>query len=63
MIKVQGRALPRWENGPRSGEIFANYTGSYRNWPTTTPDLNTGGVPAGGGDEVDGRELWDVHLA
>jgi iron complex outermembrane receptor protein len=64
-IQDQARAYVNWSKGAFSGDIFANYIGGYRNWSTTTlnPLISTGGVPTGGGDDVDANTLWDIHLA
>jgi iron complex outermembrane receptor protein len=52
--------------GPVAATIFANHTGSYRNWSGTaiSPVLSVGGVPTGeGGDPVKAITTFDFHLA
>ena len=65
-IRFKNRAGVGWDNGPFSIDLFANYTGSYRNWSNTslipvTVDAN--GNPTGGGDKVKSRTIFDLHAS
>jgi iron complex outermembrane receptor protein len=65
-IQTKGRAQVGWEAGPFAVDVFANYTGKYRNWINTsilpvTSDAN--GNPTGGGDPVKADLTFDFHAA
>jgi iron complex outermembrane receptor protein len=65
-LKRKARAYLGWADGPFSARLFANYTGSFRNWSsnTVTPltrDVN--GNPSGGGDKVKAQTTFDLNMA
>jgi iron complex outermembrane receptor protein len=63
---TQTRANIGWSNGPYSLDLFANYTGPYRNWSGTsvTPiTQNAQGNPSGGGDPVKANLTFDLHAS
>lgn len=65
-IQTKGRAQVGWEMNAFSIDVFANYTGKYRNWINTsilpvTSDAN--GNPNGGGDRVKADLTFDTHIA
>jgi iron complex outermembrane receptor protein len=65
-IKRRARAYVGWSNDNIAARLFANHTGSYRNWSssTITPlTRDANGNPAGGGDPVDATTTFDVNLA
>jgi iron complex outermembrane recepter protein len=65
-IQTQGRLNLGWDFGPFSADAFLNIVGSYNNISSTTVTPVTrdaNGNPAGGGDEVSGTQILDLHLA
>jgi iron complex outermembrane receptor protein len=62
---MQMRAHFGWTLDPFSANIFANYTGSYRNWSSNTVNPiidNAAAVPVGGGDAVHAFTTVDLNL-
>lgn len=62
---TQTRANIGWANGPYSVDLFANYTGPYRNWSGTSVipiTQNAQGNPNGGGDPVKANLTFDIHV-
>jgi iron complex outermembrane recepter protein len=62
---TQTRANLGWAEGPYSVDLFANYTGPYRNLSGTSVipiTLNAQGNPSGGGDPVKANLTFDLHL-
>jgi iron complex outermembrane receptor protein len=65
-LKRKARAYLGWANGPFSARLFANYTGSFRNWSsnTVTPlTRDANGNPNGGGDVVKAQTTFDLNMA
>ena len=65
-IKTQARANVSWSLDNWSADIFANYTGAYYNWSSTTQTpltRNAAGLPTGGGDKVKASTTIDLHVA
>jgi iron complex outermembrane receptor protein len=55
-----------WTMGPVSADLFANYTGEYKNWSgsSVTPITRDAiGNPSGGGDKVKSSVLFDANLS
>jgi iron complex outermembrane receptor protein len=64
-VATQLRGNLGWRLNNFSADLFANYTGSYRNWSgnSVTPiTRDARGNPGGGGDEVDANLTWDLNL-
>jgi iron complex outermembrane receptor protein len=62
---TQTRANIGWASGPYSLDLFANYTGPYRNWSGTSVipiTQNAQGNPNGGGDPVKANLTFDLHV-
>jgi iron complex outermembrane receptor protein len=65
-IQTKGRAQVGWELGDLALDVFANYTGKYRNWIQTSVipvTIGANGNPTGGGDLVRSDLTIDAHLA
>lgn len=65
-IQTKGRAQLGWEISDFAVDIFANYTGKYRNWIQTSVlpvTVGANGNPTGGGDKVRSDLNFDIHLA
>lgn len=66
-IQTKGRAQFGWEIGDISLDIFANFTGKYRNWIQTSiipVALGPNGNPSGGGGDPVRSDLnFDLNLA
>lgn len=65
-VKWQGRGNVGWDYAGISFDAFLNFTGSYRNYSSTSvaPILkNAAGVPIGGGDKVKSYKTVDLHLS
>ncbi|PKQ01188.1 MAG: TonB-dependent receptor [Alphaproteobacteria bacterium HGW-Alphaproteobacteria-13] len=65
-IQTKGRAQLGWEISNFAIDLFANYTGKYRNWIQTSINpvtLGPDGNPTGGGDRVRADLTIDMHLA
>jgi iron complex outermembrane receptor protein len=63
-VATQGRANFDWVRGPIAGDLFFNYTGSYRNYSgnSVQPILRDPyGNPIGGGDAVKANYTFDLH--
>jgi iron complex outermembrane receptor protein len=55
-----------WTMGAISADLFANYTGKYKNWSgsSVTPITRDAiGNPSGGGDKVKSSMLFDANLS
>lgn len=64
-IQTKGRAQIGWEKENVAFDIFANYTGGYRNWIQTSVlpvSVGANGNPTGGGDKVRSDLNFDLHL-
>ncbi|MES1972336.1 MAG: TonB-dependent receptor [Pseudomonadota bacterium] len=65
-LKRKARAYLGWANGPFSARLFANYTGSFRNWSSNTVaplTRDANGNPNGGGDKVKAQTTFDLNMA
>lgn len=65
-IKTRARGYFGWSDGSIAARLFANYTGSYKNWSsnTRTPIVrDTNGNPGGGGDKVDSQVTFDLNVS
>jgi iron complex outermembrane recepter protein len=65
-IQTKGRGQLSWELDSFALDIFANYTGKYRNWIQTSVipvQLGANGNPVGGGDRVRSDLTFDLHAA
>jgi iron complex outermembrane receptor protein len=65
-IQDQGRANLSYNNGPFAADIYANYTGKYKNWNANSViplTLSAAGLPAGGGDPVKANVTWDFNAS
>ena len=63
---TQTRADFGWQEGAWSADLFANYTGPYRNWSGTSVipiTQNAQGNPDGGGDPVKANLTFDLHVS
>ena len=64
-LKRKARGYIGWSDGPFTARIFANYTGSFRNWSsnTVTPlTRDAAGNPNGGGDKVKAQTTIDLNV-
>jgi iron complex outermembrane receptor protein len=64
-IRTEARADLGFKYGGLSATLFANYTGSYRNWSTlslTPVERSDEGLPIGGGDKVKASTIFDLHV-
>ncbi|WP_216325110.1 TonB-dependent receptor domain-containing protein [Sphingomonas quercus] len=55
-----------WSDGTLAIRAFANYTGSYRNWSSSTVTPLTrdeNGNPSGGGDKVKSQTTFDLNIS
>ena len=64
-VGTTARANLGWRMGPFNADLFANYTGDYRNWSGNaitpiTRDAN--GNPNGGGDKVKSNIILDANF-
>ena len=65
-IQKKARAQVGWEYSAFSLDLFANWTGAYRNWINTSvaPIISDAlGNPIGGGDRVKADLTFDLHAA
>lgn len=65
-IQTKGRAQVSWELDSFALDVFANYTGKYRNWIQTSVipvQIGANGNPIGGGDPVRSDLTFDLHAA
>jgi iron complex outermembrane receptor protein len=65
-LKRKARAYLGWAGGAFSARLFANYTGGFRNWSssTVTPlTRDANGNPNGGGDKVKAQTTFDLNMA
>jgi iron complex outermembrane recepter protein len=65
-VGLQMRGNVGWTLDAFSAQLFANYTGSYRNWGSPKNPITTDPVthnPTGGGDPVKANVTFDVNLA
>lgn len=65
-IATQARVNAGWSKDAFSVDVFVNFTGSYRNWTSSSaiPVVdNSIGEPIGGGDKVSSSTTVDLHLA
>ncbi len=65
-IQKKGRGQLGWELDGFAVDLFANYTGKYRNWIQTSVNpvtLGANGNPTGGGDRVRSDLTIDMHVA
>ncbi len=65
-IQTKGRGQVSWEGHDIGLDVFANYTGKYRNYIQTSiipVSLGPDGNPNGGGDRVKSDLTIDAHLA
>jgi iron complex outermembrane receptor protein len=65
-VGLQMRGNVGWALDAFSAQLFANYTGSYRNWGSPKNPITTDPVthnPTGGGDPVKANVTFDVNLA
>jgi iron complex outermembrane receptor protein len=65
-IQKKARGQVGWEMGPFAVDVFANYTGKYRNWINTSilpVTSDASGNPTGGGDPVKADLTFDLHAA
>jgi iron complex outermembrane receptor protein len=65
-IQTKGRAQVGWQLGAFAIDVFANYTGKYRNWINTSVQpitTDAAGNPTGGGDLVKADTTFDLHVA
>ncbi len=65
-LKRKARAYLGWAAAPFSARLFANYTGGFRNWSssTVTPlTRDANGNPNGGGDKVKAQTTFDLNMA
>ncbi len=65
-VGLQMRGNLGWSFDAFSAELFANYTGSYRNWGSPKNPITTDPVthnPTGGGDPVKANVTFDLNLA
>jgi iron complex outermembrane receptor protein len=65
-VQTQMRASLGWHLDGFGANMYVNYTGSYRNWGSTSvrPILrDASGLPTEGGDKVDSNTTVDLHLS
>jgi iron complex outermembrane receptor protein len=65
-VQLQSRANLGWEMDDLEIDLFANYTGGYRNWSSNSvaPVLtDANGLPVSGGDVVHSNLTFDAHVA
>lgn len=65
-LKRKARAYLGWAGGAFSARLFANYTGGFRNWSSSTVaplTRDANGNPNGGGDKVKAQTTFDLNMA
>jgi iron complex outermembrane receptor protein len=64
-LQLRTRTSFGWDIGSLKVDLFANYTGSYNNWSSTsvTPILQGPGGPDSGGDDVDADLTFDANIS
>ena len=65
-VQLQMRGNLGWRWNGLNANLFANYTGAYRNWSSSSVNpviLNAQGNPVGGGDLVKSNLTFDTNIA